>query len=66
MGGCGVGRKIITISEEAYELLVSHKMEGESFTEEIKRILGHAKRGSILEHKGKWVMRSLIVSTGRL
>jgi predicted CopG family antitoxin len=27
----------------AYELLVSQKMKGESFTEEIKRLLGHAK-----------------------
>ncbi|MDP2901083.1 MAG: antitoxin VapB family protein [Candidatus Bathyarchaeota archaeon] len=51
-----MAHKTITISEEAYEILASHKMKGESFTEEIKRLLGHAKRGSILKHRGKWVM----------
>ena len=49
-------RKTITISEDAYEILASHKLRGESFTEEIKRLLGHRKGGSILKHRGKWVM----------
>ena len=51
-----MAHKTITISEEAYEIMANHKLKGESFTEEIKRPLGSKKNGSILKHRGKWVM----------
>ena len=47
--------KNITISEEAYDILKGYKTPGESFTEVIIRILGSRKRGSLLEHRGRWV-----------
>ncbi len=50
-----MAHKTITISEEAYDILAGYKMPGESFTEVIIRLLGSRKRGSLLEHSGRWV-----------
>jgi predicted CopG family antitoxin len=50
-----LAHKTITISEEAYDVLAGYKTTGESFTEVIIRLLGSRKRGSLLEHKGKWI-----------
>jgi predicted CopG family antitoxin len=50
-----LAHKTITISEEAYEILASHKQPGESFTEVIKRLLAPRKKGSLVSHSGKWV-----------
>jgi len=50
-----LAHKNITISEEAYNILADNKRTGESFTEVIIRLLGSRKRGSLLEHKGRWV-----------
>jgi predicted CopG family antitoxin len=50
-----LAHKNITISEEAYDILAGYKTPGESFTEVIIRLLGSRKRGSLLEHRGRWV-----------
>jgi predicted CopG family antitoxin len=50
-----LAHKTITISEEAYDILAGYKTPGESFTEVITRLLGSRKRGSLLEHSGRWV-----------
>ena len=50
-----MAHKTITISEEAYDILAGYKTPGESFTEVIIRLLGSRKRGSLLEHSGRWV-----------
>ena len=44
--------KTITILEDAYEILKRHKMEGESFSEVIKREL--TKKKSLMEFAGAW------------
>jgi len=49
-----VAHKTITVSEEAYEILASHKKPGESFTEVIKRVLGDRKKKSIMDYWGAW------------
>jgi len=48
-----VARKTIKVSEEAYEILASHKRPEESFTEVIKRVLGGRKK-SIMDYWGAW------------
>jgi predicted CopG family antitoxin len=50
-----MAHKTITISEEAYNILAGHKRPGESFTEAIIRLLHRREKGSLLEHRGKWI-----------
>jgi len=44
--------RTITVTDEAYERLKNHKMEGESFTDVIKREF--SKKKSIAEFAGAW------------
>ncbi len=44
--------RTITVTDEAYEKLKRHKMEGESFTDVIKREF--SKKGNIMDFAGAW------------
>jgi predicted CopG family antitoxin len=44
---CELAHKTLTISEEAYELLLNEKQEGESFTNVIIRLLQKPKLSSL-------------------
>ena len=37
-------------------MLARRRLPGESFTEEIKKLFGGRKRGSLIVHAGAWVM----------
>lgn len=50
----GVGHKTITVSEEAYKMLAGLKMEGESFTEVIKRVVDEVRRKPLSSFTGRW------------
>jgi len=41
--------KTLTIMEDAYDLLAKNKLEGESFSDEIRRLLSARKRTEILK-----------------
>ena len=44
--------KTLTITEDAYDLLVENKMESESFSEEIRRLLSKRKRRKLSDFFG--------------
>ena len=44
--------KTITVTEDAYDVLASHKQSSESFSQEIKRLL--VRKSSILDLAGVW------------
>jgi predicted CopG family antitoxin len=44
--------KTLTIMEDAYELLKQNKLEGESFSEEIRRIITKKKRRPLMDFFG--------------
>ena len=44
--------KTLTIMEDVYELLVRNKKDGESFSQELRRVL--PKKGDIMEFAGAW------------
>lgn len=50
-----MAHKTLTISEEAYKLLAEEKLEGESFTETIKRIIRERGKRPLQSHAGTWV-----------
>lgn len=47
-----MGTKTLTIMEDAYDLLSRNKMGGESFSEEIRRILSGTKKTSLSDFFG--------------
>ena len=49
-----MGHKTITISEEAYNLLAKIKLENESFTEAIIRVVSKLNRKPLTWFAGKW------------
>jgi len=58
--------KTITIMEDAYKLLSSHKKKGESFSEEIRRILSTEKKrplsdffGILSNEEGDAILKSI-------
>lgn len=44
--------KTLTITEDAYNLLAERKLENESFSQEIKRLLSDKKKGDLNEYFG--------------
>ena len=44
--------KTLTITEDAYDLLAEHKLENESFSQEIRRIMAKRQRKSLLDFFG--------------
>lgn len=44
--------KTLTITEDAYGLLAESKLESESFSEEIRRIMGEKKSKSLMDFFG--------------
>lgn len=44
--------KTLTITEEAYNMLSKNKIEGESFSEEIKRILSKKRSKKLIDFFG--------------
>ena len=48
----GMATKTISIMNDAYNLLVRHKMKNESFSDAIRRIL--TKQGNVLEFAEAW------------
>ena len=47
--------KIISLSDEAYQILKDSKRPGESFSDVVLRTLKQEKKKSLLEFSGKWV-----------
>ena len=47
--------KIISLSDEAYQILKDSKRSGESFSDVVLRTLKQEKKKSLLEFSGKWV-----------
>ena len=46
--------KTLTITEDAYDLLVRNKLDDESFSEEIKRLFTDKKRKPLSDFYGAW------------
>jgi len=44
--------KTLTIMEDVYNLLLKNKVEGESFSEEIRKILSEKKKKSLIDFYG--------------
>lgn len=44
--------KTLTIMEDVYDLLVENKLKGESFSDELRRIIGAKKKINLMEFFG--------------
>lgn len=51
-----MGTKTISIMDDVYELLIRNKKSGESFSDEIRRLV--PRKGSIMECAGLWAHMS--------
>lgn len=49
-----MGYKTISLSDEAYNVLKSKKLKGESFNDLILRLLSEPEQKDILKLKGSW------------
>jgi len=49
-----MGYKTISLSDEAYNVLKTNKLKGESFNDLILRFLSEPKQKDILKLKGNW------------
>ena len=49
-----MGYKTISLSDEAYNILKTKKLKGESFNDLILRLLSEPKQKDILKLKGSW------------
>jgi len=61
--------KTLTIMEDSYSLLLNNKLEGESFSEEIRRVFSEKKKrslkdffGILSEEEGDAMMKGLELS----
>ena len=47
-----MGTKTISIMDDVYEMLIAHKVEDESFSEELRRVLSERKSRPLREYFG--------------